>query len=273
MDFRRIEIIFLIVFFSLDIWLLFSLKNGQQIVSSSNTTTSTVADMRKRDISFGKLDSKSGTAYYLGSRPSSTLANNVSHLRNQEVQYDSEDHKLDSSLSNPISITKSNQKEKLNDFLKKESNVLFGTKYKYAPQLSTTSQIVYAQTDQVGELYDKSGRVTFDVENKRVVGYTQTYVDDLMILHEKEATKSEKDVISSLYTKSEIPNNSKITYANLAYAKLTEAKGSTIYIPVWFVTIQNKDSKVNSLKKVNAFTGNIIKSSTTAATTGDEDSD
>ncbi|WP_125761607.1 two-component system regulatory protein YycI [Companilactobacillus hulinensis] len=271
MDFRRIEVIFLIVFFSLDIFLLVSFRNSQQVVSSGSTTTSTVTEMRKRDISFGKLDSKSGAAYYLGSRPNNDLAEHLNKLKNQELQYDDDDHKLESSLTEPFSVNTTNQESKLNSFLKKESNVLYGTKYKYAPQLSTASQIVYAQTDSVGELYDKTGRVTFEVDNKKVVGYTQTYVDDLMILHEKEVTKSEKDVISNLYTNSEIPNNSRIVYANLAYTKLTEAKGSTIYIPVWFVTIQNKDSKVDTLKKVNAFTGNIIKATTAGTITGDSD--
>lgn len=83
----------------------------------------------------------------------------------------------------------------------------------------------------------------------------------LDILQEKQATKSERDIITNLYSSSEIPNNSKITYANMAYTKLLEAKGSTIYIPVWFISIHNKDSKVDTVKKVNAFTGNILKTS------------
>lgn len=264
MDFRRIEIIFLIVFVSLDVFLLLSFRNSQQIVTSSSTNTSTVSEMRKRDISFGKLDTKSGSAYYLGSKPNNNLVNNVGKLRDQEFQYDESTHKLTSSLNTPITITKSNRIKKLDTFMKRESNVLFGTQYKYVPQLSTSSQIVFAQTDEtLGEIYDKTAQLTFNVSGDKVTGYTQTYVNDVMILHEKEATKSEKDVIINLYTNSEISNNSKITYANLAYTKLLEAKGSTIYIPVWFVTVQNKDSKVNSLKKVNAFTGNVIKSSTT----------
>lgn len=264
MDFRRIEIIFLIVFVSLDVFLLLSFRNSQQIVTSSSTNTSTVSEMRKRDISFSKLDTKSGSAYYLGSKPNNAIVNNVGKLRDQEFQYDESSHKLTSSLNTPIAVTKANRVKKLNSFIKRESNVLFGTQYKYSPQLSTSSQIVYSQTDDtLGEVYDKTAQLTFTLNDDKVTGYTQTYVHDLMILHEKEATKSEKDVVINLYTNSEIPNNSKITYANLAYTKLLEAKGSTIYIPVWFVTVQNRDSKVNSLKKVNAFTGNVIKSSTT----------
>ncbi|WP_119325491.1 two-component system regulatory protein YycI [Companilactobacillus musae] len=262
MDFKRIEVIFLIVFFSLDIFLFLSFRNSQQLVSSTNTNTSTITEMRKRNISFGSLDTKNGYAYYLGSQPDESLAQNVSKLRNQKVSYEDVNHSISSALSDPIEVKASNRKSVMDKFIKKESNVLFGKDYKYSPQLSSGSQIVYVATTRLGEVYDKTAQLIFSVSDGEVIGYTQTYVKSMIILHERQAIKSEKDVITSLYANSEIPNNSKISYANLAYTKLLEAKDSTIYIPVWFVTIKNKDSKVVTTKKVNAFTGNIIKSST-----------
>ncbi|KRN97998.1 hypothetical protein IV57_GL001341 [Companilactobacillus kimchiensis] len=218
--------------------------------------------MRKRNISFGSLDTKNGSAYYLGSQPSDSLVQNVNKLRNQEVQYDNVNHKISSSLNNTIDITPADKKDVMDKFIKKESNVLYGKEYKYSPQLSTGSQMVYVATGKLGEIYDKTAQLIFTVTDDKVVAYTQTYVKSMIILHESQVIKSEKEVITNLYANSEIPNNSKISYANLAYTKLLEAKDSTIYIPVWFVTIKNKDSKVSTTKKVNAFTGNIIKSST-----------
>ncbi|PMD73816.1 two-component system regulatory protein YycI [Companilactobacillus nuruki] len=262
MDFKRIEVIFLIVFFSLDIFLFLSFRNSQQLVSSTSTNTSTVAEMRKRNISFGSLDTKTGYAYYLGSRPDESLAQNVQKLRNQKAEYEDVNHSLTSTLSNPIAITSADKIKIMDKFIKKESNVLFGKEYKYSPQLSTKSQIIYVENKSHGQIYDKTAQLAFTVSDGEVVSYTQTYVKSMIILHERQTIKSEKDVITNLYANSEIPNNSKITYANLAYTKLLEAKDSTIYIPVWFVTIKNKDSKVVTTKKVNAFTGNIIKSST-----------
>ncbi|WP_338215105.1 two-component system regulatory protein YycI [Companilactobacillus muriivasis] len=262
MDFRRIEVIFLVVFFSLDIFLFLSFRNSQQLVSSTSTNTSTVTEMRKRNISFGSLDTKSGNAYYLGSQPDESLAQNLQNLRNQKINYEDVNHMVSSTLDDPITVTDANRKTIMNNFVKKESNILFGKHYKYAPQLSTNSQMVYIETGSLGDVYDKTAQLIFSISDDEVVGYTQTYVKKLIVLHEKQPIKSEKDVITNLYANSEIPNNSKISYANLAYTKLLEAKDSTIYIPVWFVTIKNKDSKVSATKKVNAFTGNIIKSST-----------
>jgi len=263
MDFRRIEVIFLIVFFSLDIFLLLSFRNSQQLVSNTNTTTSTVSEMRKRNISFGSLDTKNGHAYYLGSQPDDTLIENIGKLRDQTVQYDNVNHKISSTLDDSITVNSASRKAIMNKFIKKNTNILFGKEYKYSPQLSTGSQMVYVGTGPLGEVYDKTIQLIFTISNDKVVGYTQTYVKSMKVLHESQSIKSEKEVITNLYANSEIPNNSKISYANMAYTKLLEAKGSTIYIPVWFVTIRNIDSKVSTTKKVNAFTGNIIKSSTT----------
>lgn len=262
MDFRRIEIIFLVVFLSLDVFLLVSFHNSQEVISNSTSgVSSTLSDMKKRNISFGKLDKKTGTAYYLGSSPDNTLISNASKLHHQEYEYNQTSYKLISNLGEPIKVTSSNRKDKLDDFLKKESNILFGSEYSYAPQLSTSTEVVYAETGPLGPMYDKTGQIVFTVTDGKVVSYTQTYMKRLDILQEKQATKSERDVITDLYSSSEIPNNSKITYANLAYTKLLEAKGSTIYIPVWFISIHNKDSKVDTVKKVNAFTGNLLKTS------------
>lgn len=262
MDFRRIEIIFLVVFLSLDVFLLVSFHNSQTVISNSTTgVSSTISDMRKRNITFGKLDKSTGDAYYLGAQPSNDLPSNVNKLRGQEYNYNQTSYKLISTLNEPISVTSSNRKEKMDDFVKKTSNILFGSEYKYAPQLSSKSEIVYAETGSLGPVYDKTGQIVFSVEDGKVTSYTQTYIKTLQILQEKQETKSERDVITNLYSSSEIPNNSKITYANMAYTKLLEAKGSTIYIPVWFISIHNKDSKVDTVKKVNAFTGNLLKTS------------
>jgi Uncharacterized protein conserved in bacteria len=217
MDFRRIEVIFLIVFFSLDIFLFLSFRNSQQLVSSSSTNTSTVTEMRKRNISFGNLDTKNGYAYYLGSRPDNSLAQNIQKLRNQKVEYEDVNHTLVSTLNSPVTVTANNRKQIMNKFVKKESNILFGNKYKYSPQLSSNSQIVYVYTDSLGEVYDKTAQLVFSVSDGEVIGYTQTYVRSMIILHERQAIKSEKDVVTNLYANSEIPNNSKISYANLAY--------------------------------------------------------
>src|SRR5699024_6385080 len=130
-------------------------------------------------------------------------------------------------LNSPVTVTANNRKQIMNKFVKKESNILFGNKYKYSPQLSSNSQIVYVYTDSLGEVYDKTAQLVFSVSDGEVIGYTQTYVRSMIILHERQVIKSEKDVVTNLYANSEIPNNSKISYANLAYTKLLEARDST----------------------------------------------
>lgn len=153
MDFRRIEIIFLVVFLALDVFLLTSFHNSQQVISNATTgVNSTITDMKKRNITFGKLDKKPGTAYYLGAQSSNDLANNESKLHNQDLEYNQTSYKLISTLEEPISVKSSDRKAKLDKFKKKESNILFGSEYTYAPQLSSSTEIVYAETGPLGAM-------------------------------------------------------------------------------------------------------------------------
>ncbi|WP_099974195.1 two-component system regulatory protein YycI [Lactobacillus terrae] len=259
MDFRRIEIIFLVVFVSLDVFLLLSFRSSQHFFNSGSTVTSTSVEMKKRNISTGKLDSDQQYGYYLGAKPSGVLGQNYNKLKNQSVTYIANDDKISSNLISTLNVNGKKKVSVIDNFMKKDSNILFGEKYTYSPQLSSSTKIVYAQNVSSGAIFDKTAQLVFTVSGDKIVSYTQTYIPSASVLHEKSVLKSEKDVVDNLYTNSEIPNNSKITYINLAYTKLLEANDNTIYIPVWFVTIKNTDNDISSTKQVNAFTGAIIK--------------
>ena len=69
--------------------------------------------------------------------------------------------------------------------------------------------------------------------------------------------------LDSLYTYSELPNNSKVILLKQVYTKLLTVKGNTIYIPTWLAAIENNTSKTVTLKRVNAFTGTIIQNNVT----------
>ncbi|WP_010625644.1 two-component system regulatory protein YycI, partial [Companilactobacillus versmoldensis] len=133
-----------------------------------------------------------------------------SKLQDQKVQYEEVNHTLASTLDSPIPVTTSNRKKIMDKFIKKESNILYGKNYKYAPQLSTHSQMVYVTTSNLGDVYDKTAQLIFTISDGEVLGYTQTYVRSMIILHERQSIKSEKDVITNLYANSEIPNNSRL---------------------------------------------------------------
>ncbi|MBC9720307.1 MAG: two-component system regulatory protein YycI, partial [Lactobacillus sp.] len=101
------------------------------------------------------------------------------------------------------------------------------------------------------------------VKDNQIVSYSQSYVDDLNPVRERQNTISSKAAVDSLYTYSELPNNSKVILLKQVYTKLLTVKGNTIYIPTWLAAIENNTSKTVALKRVNAFTGTIIQNNVT----------
>ena len=107
---------------------------------------------------------------------------------------------------------------------------------------------------------DEHGQLVFLIEDGQINQYTQTYANKIQILREKEMTKvSAKEAVIDLYTDNEIPNNSKVSWVKLGYSALLDANSSTVYVPVWQVAIENKNSKSVVVKRINAFTGALMK--------------
>ncbi|GEK06759.1 two-component system regulatory protein YycI [Schleiferilactobacillus harbinensis] len=271
MDFRKIEGIFLIVFIALDIFLFFSFRSnltqvGSRTTSTTTTPTSFVREMQEDNISVNKLSTKRGSGYYLASQPNAALQQNYHRLTDQTVSLDSAQMTLISKLNDPFRVTTKNRNSVFRDWLKTSGNVLFADQYEYVPEVSDNTRAVYAQKVDGQLLMDSHGQLVFQIRNGWVTGYTQTYIDRLLKLQEMDQTKSAQEAVMLLYTYSEIPSNSRILWEKLAYGWLLDAKGSTIYIPVWYVGIENRNTKVVTIKRVNAFTGAVLKSNTNDAT-------
>ena len=66
----------------------------------------------------------------------------------------------------------------------------------------------------------------------------------------------------AMYIDRELTNNSRVARIKLGYSKLTEVRGSTILLPTWLVWVENKTTKNITLKRVNAYTAQMLQSST-----------
>ncbi|WP_054758869.1 hypothetical protein [Secundilactobacillus collinoides] len=54
-------------------------------------------------------------------------------------------------------------------------------------------------------------------------------------------------------------NGAKIDWDNLAYTRLLTARGQYVFIPTWVFAVRMSGSSTTILKRVNAYTGEIIK--------------
>lgn len=265
MNFRRIESIFLIIFVVLDVFLFFSYRNQSssfETNSSNNVSQSMAHEMEEDNITVPRLSGKKYQAYYLSSTPNDDLVTSFIRLHHQNVTLNDDQSMLKSTLQTPLKATKKQSlTQAVKDYTKTKTNVLFGSNYVYLASLSTQDNIIFGQKFANGVLMDENGQLNFKVNNHQVASYTQTYLKKPTVLREKETTISEKNAIVSLYTNNELANNTTVKWIKLGYSHLMTINDSDIYIPAWFIGIKAKNSPNLTIKRVNAFTGSIMKTS------------
>ncbi|KRL59187.1 two-component system regulatory protein YycI [Latilactobacillus fuchuensis] len=266
MDFRRIEMIFIAIFIALDIYLFISLKDNQAVsstaITSGSQTSQILKDLKDDQITVKPLSNAKEDGYYLASRQKdqTKLATSSQQLTNQVVSFDKTQKTLISELDKPLTYRKNHALLAVKAFMKSNNNVVLADQYRYSPELSSDQQVVFVQKVPGGVMMDEHGQLVFLIEDGQINQYTQTYANKIQILREKEMTKvSAKEAVIDLYTDNEIPNNSKVSWVKLGYSALLDANSSTVYVPVWQVAIENKNSKSVVVKRINAFTGALMK--------------
>lgn len=266
MDFKRIEWIFLVVFIGINIFLGIEIFQTPTLLSRSTTNGSSVdlkTEIKTDNIKVPRLSSEQYDGYYLAAKVDNNWKKQAIDQINSTFATSYEENTLNVSLAQPVKVSRQ-QNKKLADikkFVANAKNVFEGKTYEYVPQLSElsgTEEYIFDQKTNYGLTYSHEARLYVQVKNNQIVSYTQTYTQTLEPVRERQTTISAQSAIESLYTYSELPNNSKVLWAKFGYSKLIKVRGSVIYIPSWTVAIENNSTKNITLKKVNAFTGKII---------------
>lgn len=262
MNFRRIEIIFLVTFIAIDIFLFGMFKKNMDMqadnVGQGGSDSVIVKEMRNDQIKVGNLSKKNETAFYISGQQSDVLRNQMGQLINQTPQFVG--HELESELKQPISVNKENPQKSINTLLKDSTFVLFGNQYVYSKNLSTSRNIVYNQKALGSSIYSSEAQIRFTLNsNHQIVSYTQSYLQNIKSLRESSRTISETRALIWLYQYNEIPNNTTVAWTSMGYTKLLSIDGDRVFIPTWIIAIRPQNSTQIQLKRINAFTGGIIK--------------
>ncbi|QBO36191.1 hypothetical protein EQG49_06815 [Periweissella cryptocerci] len=266
MDFRRIQWIFLIIFIAIDIFLGTQWYQGVQPESTPTSGTAAVLkEMHSDDISFSKPSDEAGEGFYLAGKRVSDFTDKLHDLKNVNA------HKVDNGLqvvvpaSHAPKVDPKDPAPVLDAFIQDAANVIDGKDYVYSARLSSMNQheIVYVQALSAGTVFSYTGQIRFQLStNNSILSYTQTHIDGAQMLREKTPTISEEKALIWLYQYNEIPNDTKVAWSRLAYAQLLEIDNTTVYVPTWFFGLKNQNSSTMQVKKVNAFTGVVIKGQT-----------
>lgn len=269
MDHKRIEWLFLIVFLLIDAYLGIEILRSPVSLSNFNNGNVIDSDIRSEMRADGidlphNLSNAQSSGYYLATKHSNYLAQKISSLTQVNANYSKSDNTITAVPKNTIRV-KGNQKEilKILDLFKNNPhNVPYGKKYRYEATLSGDSNYTFIQNSEYGSIYDSMAQLTINIKDHIIDNYTLTYMGPVNPVRELQSTISPLHAIKAMYTYRELANDSRVVKVKLGYSKLTEVRGSTILLPTWLVWTENKSTKNITLKRVNAFTAQMLQINT-----------
>ena len=269
MDHKRIEWLFFVVFFLIDIYLGIEILRSPVNLSNADTTTRSVAiirnEMKSDNIDLpDKISDAPDSGYYLATKNRDYLSGKVSSLTNVNARYSKSDNVLYGAPREAILLSKRPKEalQQIKDFKNDPKNVPYGKEFKYEPDMSSEDNYVFVQNSDYGEIYANSAQLNINVKNNQIINFTERYMGQASPVRELQSTISAWRAVRAMYTDRELTNNSRVTQVKLGYSKLTEVRGSTILLPTWLVWVENKTTKNITMKRVNAYTAQMLQSST-----------
>jgi regulatory protein YycI of two-component signal transduction system YycFG len=253
MDWSKTKTIFILVFLILDIFLVyqyFEKRNSNQLEFIAESTFE--ERLKENEIKYSNLPKETTKERYLSAKSKNFSKDDMKKLKGQKVTiYDNQ--KIFSKLDKPFALGEKIYSEALDAFVKE--NILNGDQYKYWGVDEDSNAIIYYQMHEEKMFYNNvNGKLTlFFNENKEIVSYEQTLLENIEEFNEEEEVLPAIKAIETLYYKGYLRPKSEVTKVELGYYTLVQLTASHVLTPTWHVVIDGKEDLF-----VNAFEGQII---------------
>lgn len=270
MDFKRISFIFLITFFFLNIFLIYSYTQGENN-SKSLADVGRLENLERRlteeKIKFeSNFSDETTDAYYLSGVLTNFSINQTEKPNNAKVVNGTV---LNRDLTNgkEYIFSKENLIQDATDFVAKSEQIEFGQEYTYVEALNHKKDtLIYSQSYKKIPFFPDSsslviGYASSGDDEKKLISSSQTHIEEIEELREKQTVISEHDAIVTLYLNNKIPAGSSIKQTALVYTQIYKVNDKNIYIPTWVVWIETDISSTVQIEKVNGFSDSIISAS------------
>lgn len=258
MDWGRTKSIFIMVFFVLDIFLLYQFLEKKDNYQFEYIAEATIEDrLQENEITYVALPKQKLKEQFLIAHSKIFGEEDTKDLLNQKVKVVNQT-KLVGSFDKPIPISKNFQSSELEKLLKEY--ILFGNDYRYWNFDEKNGEIVFYQTRDERMFFNNSkGKITFFVNKEsQVISYEQTYLEDIGNFNKEKDLVTPIKALEALYTKGDIAPKSKITKVELGYYNSLQTTSVThLLVPVWRVVVNDE---LNLF--VNAFDGGVIELNT-----------
>lgn len=266
MDYKRIQMILIVTFSVLNLYLLTILleKNDALNLGNPGSTVNLEEGLRNESIDTRTLSSEQEMIPVIKADKNDFLEAQAASLKKQVARM--ENNILLSVLSEPIkldfdtqALTLSERTAPLQAFID-DGYVLRGSDYELFSYQPSNRRIIYVQkTDDNIAIADGTSSLIFYLNDQdQVTSYEQTYAGIIEVQGRPRTVISEQSAIETLYLNNQIPSNSSIQLLTLAYYQTLSLSDMNIYSPMWYVEI-TRDNLPVITKWVDALTGSVIK--------------
>ncbi|QLL69094.1 two-component system regulatory protein YycI [Lactobacillus sp. 3B(2020)] len=263
MNFKRIQLIFIVAFFILDLLLLVSYLWGTQFIatgSNQDNQAAVIKEMHGNQISLPPLSDQQQSGYYMQVKVDQNLLTASQNLKGGTVR-DTNDL-VTMTYDQPVKTTGHHalKPSQIAPYLTRNKLLLYGNQYLYQPELSTKRTIVYTQTIQGRPVLNGAGELRIRLNHSgKVTGYTQGHLVRAKVLRSRQPTFSQEATIIWLYKNNLIPDNTRVKWVKLGYTRFASQGEQDVYVPAWVAELKNENTGTKHLVKVNAFRQAVIK--------------
>lgn len=251
MDWSKTKSIFIMVFFILNIFLLYQYLEKRDNSQYELITEASIDEMLKGDqITYEPLPKPTAKEQFLIAQSKVFTKDDIKELPNQKIKMN-DSTRLVGIFDKPLSISQTIQSAELEQLLK--DYIWNGSDYQYWSYDEQNGTIVFYQHwDEKMFFNNSKGKVTLYLnKNQQVISYEQTYLEKIEKFKKPKELVSAIKAIETLYINGNIPPKSHITKVELGYYNSLQTTSAThLLAPTWRVVVNDElDLFVNAFDK------------------------
>lgn len=267
MDFKKIEIIFIVTFLVLNGYLLYRVLDNYENGFTGNAATqiNLVQEMKDENIDLPDFEDEEHDVPYVQAAANNLLEENAEQLTKQTGVIEDNGSLYASILSDPIQLSEGEELTTkdiatLSEFVLSDA-ILFGDEYQFIRYVPSTRQIIYGQVANNIPIVDGTSNIIFHLNGKKeIISYEQTYAGPVTVQGQSRKLITDQDAVEILYQNSEVPSGAKVRKPLLIYNRTLSLEDLSMYVPVWLVEVVTSTDTI--IKKVDAVNGNVIQEAT-----------
>lgn len=266
MDFKRIEIIFIVTFLFLNGFFLYQLSQNNQnsFIGNQSGKVDLVTEMENQGITLPAFDDEELKVPYVQAEANNLLDQKKNQLTKQTGVVDEEGMLYVSILSEPVKLSEDERLttsdiQRINTFIKSKQ-VLFGEEYEFIRYVPNKKQIIYGQIANHVPIADGTANITLHLNgSKEIISYEQTYAGPVTVQGDSRQLITDKNAVEVLYQNNKIPADADVRKPILTYYRTLNLNELSMYAPVWTVEIIS-GSNIH-IEQVDAVSGSVLQES------------